>query len=443
MASKINIRKVELDVQGQCFDFEMCHRPADLGGVEIHQLWMKKKTLYGRRPEHAANTRSILDAFWAICREKGDTTDPGSMESFLMAKLLPLSFPNAARNIVPDGSFRPRSQALCGGAQVGAERALEDLLGKSDRRKLLTLVEFARQTADYLGIPNLTDTQRAVYEKVCANLFDDAKEVLPRAPDAAVRQMLKRWEPFRHRWRRRMDPEEKLVMAVLSYECRAAFHYCYSEVWERLLSECGPLQQAFELTDADLAFLRLWHVQPVWDAKERSDARFYPFHGHVFALHPALSLLIGTSRGRKLLGEYAAAMPHKDDQRAWGPILQASEFAIHVYLDWQERVAESRKKITTIDPSSADSGTKVKRRPKSSGRSAKLTGRQGPAPMSVRAMRTTLNKYAEDQGICCSFCSGCLECASAQQPTERDEQVLIAKFKCATCKRPTTLRLEL
>ena len=352
VVSRVTGHAITLVVGHERFVFDVQHKVEDLGGVAVRQLWLAKRTLYDPRRRGARNARSVVDAFWALARARGDGDDPGARESYLLAKLLPDSCTKAARTVMPDGGFGPDYLAVHRSAEVAALHDLERMLSSSAGGRT-GLVEFARLTADLLGVPHLDAAETETYDRLAASLLDDAKARLPGDPRRAVRLMTARWAEFKRRWARRRDrdfPAEKRVLAVLSYECRAAFNYCYAEVWERLLAADGPLRARFDLGPADLAFLRLWHSHHAWDANERADARFYLFHGHVFGLHPALSLLIRTRRGREILGAYAAAAPQPDDEAAWGPVLFAATLSVNTYMQTMADVAESRRALPTIAP---------------------------------------------------------------------------------------------
>lgn len=222
--SQVTIHEVALEVAGERFVFDVQHKPEDLGGVGIRQLWMDKRTLYDWRPPRARNARSVVGAFWALCRRDGDGRDPGSQESYLLANLLPFSLTNVARKVVPDGAFGSARLAAYRSVERDAiaalERGLQDSAGRA-----LGIVDFARRTADVLDVPVLTEAEQAKYRDLEADLLRAAGRIMVDDPPEAVRIMTERWQQFEASWGRRRDrdhPVEKRVLALLSYECRAA-----------------------------------------------------------------------------------------------------------------------------------------------------------------------------------------------------------------------------
>lgn len=143
------------------------------------------------------------------------------------------------------------------------------------------------------------------------------------------------------------------MLDVLSYECRAAFHRCYSAVWLELLRENGPLQSGHGLGVPDMCFLCLWHLDHNWSSG-RSDANCHLFHGHIPSLHPAFSLLVQTQAGRELIGNYISCEPEAKRLEAFAKLLHAALLAVYIYMDKRELLAEERRSALPMDPEQLD-----------------------------------------------------------------------------------------
>lgn len=101
--------------------------------------------------------------------------------------------------------------------------------------------------------------------------------------------------------RRRGNPVEKQVLDILSYECRAALHRCYSAIWCILLP---ALRSKYHITDESYLFHQLWHFDRSRESDHGDQAYFHLFHGHVFGLHPACGPVLLARSGAELFGEW-------------------------------------------------------------------------------------------------------------------------------------------
>ena len=144
---------------------------------------------------------------------------------------------------------------------------------------------------------------------------------------AVVRRMSRRGGAKRVWWR----------LGILSYECRTAFHQCYSGVWCYLLPY---LAQKYGMDDHSIAFHRLWHL----DQREPSnfdDYHLHLFHGHVFALHSATGSFVNTKTGGELMATW---LKERGDGPAFRRLLYGLLVAIHHYAGRNDIYALLRKK---------------------------------------------------------------------------------------------------
>jgi len=126
---------------------------------------------------------------------------------------------------------------------------------------------------------------------------------------------------------------------VLSYECRAAVHRCYSEVWDHLIF---LLADKYDWTDDEVLFHRFWHLDQIMPSDHPEKANYHLFHGHIFALHPAGADFMLTKTGRELMGEWLSDPdPFSAPYRR---LLHALSVAIYNYANRNQIYAELRKK---------------------------------------------------------------------------------------------------
>jgi hypothetical protein len=346
-------------VQKRPFDFQIYNKAEQLGAVAVQHLWMKISGLYDTTPERAGNSIELVECYWALCLEaqcQGEPEHPDDRRTYLLARLLPHTLSNLAATVMPDRGFGPKFRFLSAKAENEALEQLEGML-REPASDLPDIVTFRDWTYDYLGMPKLSEAAKSLYRKEIDLLLDDAAQLMARDKEAAIRLTIDRWKDAKRRLyprRRWKSPEAKLVMSVISYECRAALNECYSDVWTGLLCSDGPLRERYNLTPADVCFMALWHVIQ----KAPSDlpnARFDLFHGHIFALHPALGMLIRTPTGKELLGDLVSAtlalptLPEPQEMfarvrelPAFRHLLLAVEMAVCAYTERREEIALER-----------------------------------------------------------------------------------------------------
>ena len=263
------------------FVFDACRKAAQFGNVQIDQWWMGPATVYPQRGRPASNFQPIVDYYWKRCFFEATAINDEVENTFILANLLPLARSNGGRRVFADS--RPyRSQPGIGVRTVAAEL---DAYLQGDRHSEMNESEFQKQTAKVLGPPDYGVEVCELYQQFAENLLGPAREALERDGEAGLQVAVDQWK----RWdesigRRRGNESEKQALDILSYECRAALHTCYSAVWYELIQHLST-QQA--MSDESAVFHRLWHL----DLHEGPETNLLPnsrlFHGHVFALHPA------------------------------------------------------------------------------------------------------------------------------------------------------------
>lgn len=288
---------VKLQLGSRRFNFPLCAKKERFGDAHVDHVWMDVRSLYGQRQRSDTLCRDVANYFWETCKLHGADADPDNQEIYILTRLLGAVRSNAARAIFCDARLlinrREHERIL---------EAINGLLRKNTNR--LNPIDFNEKTADMLGPEVMSESEQAEYVRFARELFGDSREVCRSDPDAAVAAVTKRWTEATEKWGRRAGfREEKKILNIISYECRAALHRCYSVVWEDLLSE---LARKRKLNKPSACFLRLWHLEKLIHGQSL-------FHGHVFGLHPGCSLLLQSNSGRQILGKWLAD-PESEDR---------------------------------------------------------------------------------------------------------------------------------
>lgn len=140
---------------------------------------------------------------------------------------------------------------------------------------------------------------------------------------------------------------DKQVLDILSYECRAAFHRCYSAgCWDLI----PRLTLKYHLSPANQCFLHFWHLDHCSESAQGPHAMFHLFHGHIFALHPAGAALLQSPTGRDLLATW---LQEPESAAAFGRLLHAIFVTLHRYVEQRETGASNRRKQPIYSDSNA------------------------------------------------------------------------------------------
>ena len=143
--------------------------------------------------------------------------------------------------------------------------------------------------------------------------------------------------------RRSGNAGRKLVLDMLSYEARAAFHQCYTVVWCALIPY---LVEKAKLSFESFGFLAFWHRDQVDSSSIEQGTCVSLFHGHVFGLHPGGGLFLQTEAGRELMGEW---LQNPESAAYFGRLLHGLYVAIYDYVERRQTAAAARRRqITTV-----------------------------------------------------------------------------------------------
>lgn len=309
-------------------------------GIDFY--WLDIRELYGQRRKRTVRERpakilgDITEIFWRLCAESETLNEPSMKMSYLKARLLPHVRPEGSRSVFQDGRISVFERKHPKGIQ-----ALDHLLVQAETMGL-DVFSFCSQTAELLGNLKLTKDEGRFIERVESDLFSEAMQLLLKDREQAFRSLLKNWRSLNQRWGTRSSArEKKLALNVLSYECKADFHRCYSAAWVEILK---VLYQKRKIDEPSYRWMSLWHTDvqgPLCGGPEV----LHLFHGHVFALHPGAALLLLTASGKKIAAEWLMDL---DNEHKFYRLLHALMVCMSQYLDEHETYKAGRRRRPII-----------------------------------------------------------------------------------------------
>lgn len=279
------------------FNFDLCRKVISLGDHTFDQYWMRRNGLYGNRKTMSRNHRSVIDCFWELCCDAGsahDMEESDIRETFLLAKLLPFVRSNASQKVFRDASLQHYNDKQTKAFQAYVKE-LDDFWLPNNGTK--TMQEFYDVIASCVGPAGYEPDVFRAYDKYISDIMQDSSSCKVR-PLATIEKWKKLISSVGRRSGRTI---EKQALDILSYECRAAFHKCYSAVWYYLI--LNVLRNEFGLSESAMTFHGMWNIDLVLPSNESSEVNFHLFHGHIFGLHPAFGYLVNTVRGRQVIGD--------------------------------------------------------------------------------------------------------------------------------------------
>jgi hypothetical protein len=314
--------EAEAEAASRTLRFHVYRKPVRLGDLEVDHWWMDIGTLYGQRNRRASNQAAVVDYWWALCTQDATVLDEPTRESYILARLLPFARSNGSRRVFVDSvPTRPGGRRELTESVTELEQRLADSAdGEMDK------AEFHSRTGDLLGPPEYPREVHDRYHQLSEELLCEAREALEQGGHAGLDMALARWTSWMNSiGRRRGNELEKQVLDALSYECRTAFHCCYSAVWCDLIPH---LQRNYNLSTESAAFLAFWHLEPREESNQPELAYFHLFHGHIFALHPACGAFMLTQTGSRLLSEW---LPHGGRGASYRRLLHGLFVAVYQY----------------------------------------------------------------------------------------------------------------
>lgn len=321
---------------GGYYSFEFCRKSAVFGDVPVDQFWLSLDSIYGRRGAHPRNYEVLVELYWAQCMQALTVFDDETIDSFILAKLLPYFRRNGSRKIFDDAILT--SPRRLGERKQDLVHQLDIKLAAS-RHGTLDMESFHRKSNALLGRPDLSPEAEACYRELAEELLGKGRAAIGRwGPKVGIQAPISTLEHWMKTFARRSGQEDrKLALDMLSYEARAAVHRCYSSVWYLVLDR---LAEKCEFDEASVQFHRLMHFD-IQLPSNIPGARFHLFHGHVFSLHPGLGLFFQTRTGGELIGDYLRG--HGADV-PFGHLLNGFCTALADYYVRSDEIASARKR---------------------------------------------------------------------------------------------------
>lgn len=315
----------------------LCRKQAQYGDVEVDHWWMDWKSVYGDRNCQDSNHQTLIDIYWGMCTQKLTVTQRQVQESYLLAHLLPFARSKGSRRVLLDSVPARKCRSKPGSSDDTTD--LDQML-RTSQEKEMDIVEFRDSTANAIGPPVFDVKVKVAYDRLAGELLEKGCDVLERVGNRGVEVTIDLWQTWmRTIGRRSGNSLDKQVLDMLSYECRAAVHRCYSAVWDHLIH---LLADKHQLSDEEVIFHRFWHLDQLTTSDKPTEAHFHLFHGHVFALHPAGAEFMKTKTGRDLMGQWLT--DPGPESACYGRMLNGLAVAVHHYALQNEVYAELRKK---------------------------------------------------------------------------------------------------
>lgn len=330
---------------GRFYSFEFCRKSAVFDGVAVDQFWMALNSLYGRKGANPRNYDLLVELYRGQCNKSATILHDEVVDSYILAKLLPYVRRNGSRHVFDDAILT--SPQRFGERKQDLVLRLESQLAAS-RHDELDLESFHRKTNVLLGKPDMPEAADAYYREMADELLSEGRQAFRNlGPVDGIQVAILKLQSWMKTFARRSGHEDqKSALNMLSYECRAALHRCYSAAWYLLL---GHLKEKYDLDRASLRFHGLMHFDIQLPSNVPGSA-FHLFHGHIFALHPGLSLFFQTRTGGELIADYLRT---DETDPAFQRLLNGFYVALADYYVRSDECANARKR-SSRDEKSAD-----------------------------------------------------------------------------------------
>ncbi len=337
-----------LTVAGYKFGAHLIGKTVDLGGITVQHIWIDVRDLYGQRGTSPNKCHLLADYFLTKCVAEGTYIDPAVQEIYLLATLSPYVRGNGANRLLPGArlSRSAKGQEVWNSNVKTLDEALSAPPGEAELQAgPMTRERFHRQTMDML-CPRIDPGLRSEYEELWRELFSvEVRQQIMQTPRAD--ELLKQnWERLIQRYGRHCShPRKREILDILSYESMAALRRCYATLWKDLLPELA--RKGLPLYSYQ--FLRFIHLEHFINPPDTTSSLM---HGHIFALHPAMSLLMSTKAGPRLFGEFVKLATPEAQLEPLHELLRAIYIALCVYRG--ARADERDRARSTLTSDSRD-----------------------------------------------------------------------------------------
>ena len=290
------------DVYGKSFEFDLCHRPVNLGpDLSVQFYWMDASQV--RKGKQALdfsqkNVEGCIELWWHWVHLNGRHTDPLVLQQFLLANLYPIfatnkgqqqvfldAFPGGQKRYPIQGKFVPSNASF---TPRKIEKQLHELL-----RGELGPNQYQSYANWFIG-GLLTGGLRRIAGNSRGGLIE-------------FRDSIEQWSKDQRR--RGHCPERTWARNLLAYHTKLAFFQAYSNVRIALINQL----EAQGLDSESLTFLDIWHFQNFEASPDNEPSG--PLGGIPLAMHPISAYLMRVPELAKACGDFVK----EKAQNKWAP----------------------------------------------------------------------------------------------------------------------------
>ena len=314
-----------IEFRGEEFVLPLFRKQNEHWGEGLGDQWtIARPGIYQSDLTSSPSHDTILNYYWARIRDHLHGADfRDAQERYLLASLMPVYRSRRSRRVFEDSIL---------GQSGWAEslRTLEVLLNES-REEMTDEYDFSVGILGHLRgdeIPSncrpASPELRQCYQNHLSSLLEEPLQMLLQGQhESAVMAARTQWSSLRSRYSRRAGCNtDKVALDMIAYEGKAAFHHCYSLLWEDLIPQ---LKCKYHWNDATEVFHKFWHLAP---HSEDGAGQYTLFHGHIFGLHPGCGWMLTTSTGQQLMAGWLANLR---DQAAYHRVLHGLQVSIIHY----------------------------------------------------------------------------------------------------------------
>lgn len=319
MVSQVKTHTIQVGLLEDVFEFKLWAKDdVQLGDAVIRQCWLPNNEIYGDRKTESltGNARMMVDLFRAMARMTSKEPNYVSRMPLYM-ELAPL-----ARSI---GSRRVFKDARC--QREAIDQAATDLnFLLAEPMDASYLVPFAATTQKLLCPPAIDQKVAESVRLLESEVFDEAMKCAESSWEKAVDVAKQKWlhlnKTIGKLGKQRAGPLKQAI-DVLSWNARECIHYAHTFAWRAFLwLNSGGVRDS----DQQYLFHAFWNCLLYDPNIETWKKRPNHFNGHVMGLHPAGSILMRASRGKKIIGDFIT-----EPEKYFGHLLAAYERAVYVY----------------------------------------------------------------------------------------------------------------
>ena len=426
--------EVNVEHAGRSFPFQVHERELNFGQAGMGRyFWMDGRQL--RRGSGGPNYRHCVDLWWHVVSQAGKDREPENEMTLVLAECYPLiSTAKTLQDVYVDAHLHraaDREYSFVEEDQVRQRRAERTYSLPEEDTARLRVIAHSRNA----------DQIRSELERLFRGPLPPPRE-MPAFDNAAQawigngivalrregREGLQRYTHTIDEWIRKLRRRSgidrvRMFVNMFSYECKAAFYFCYGNAWVGILQS---LKQAGKLDLLGERFMRLWHHQnrPADDAEVHRDV----FCGQILALHPLSAIVLTSPEHLEVIGR-CIGLPDYQGLVASGKIVECQEYwdfvatiliAAHEYDRSRRRWEDQREHPTHT------SSNEVARQARDD---------------ATDSVRILFEDYAAARGRLCAECSGELRYVRQEPSGTAESPMATVTFRCQCCDRETAIEV--